>query len=1429
MVDSAQSSNLTNAINYLLDNILGLDKSSKIVEVFSSPALNKAGMITIDVKFVLGAWPKDLADFIKDFPGLKLFSIDVDPAKLTKDRNYVIDVQKDIQGKLNGFVTQYVGKAAEGISGPERAVATTATAALQDLLSSKIVEPLSGLLSTSLLALDLPNRADVTKILGDAFDTLNSEYFKAFLPGLSKTYAKLGLSEILTTLSSGATPDWAKVIHDLGDGVLGPVLDNIVDNYFLTPGSAAVNLLNGVKFTESLGKAITGLLVDFNKLDKKIIDDILGIDGSGYLETQISQLLSSGINNFVNQGFVDAVKFLSGNFDALNLEKLFDNFTGQFSIASIQNILSGFLANYSGTKLAELFITIDSLPEALVSQLGSTIASSAFGKAIGSIGFDAFAGIFGEAAASAIGAGIFNGLGALLGAGAGAIVGSVVFDFLDGLFDGAISGFIGDIIDFFKNDSPQAFYGVSFHPETNSFEYVPNSSYHKDDKGSKILDAVTQLAKTFQDKVNDIIDFVGQPATINPAFDYITAAWGKKHLGERFNFFKEGREDDKIAYTKDAEAAVTTAIGAVLRHIDFQTGNKIIAKAYDAWKAEIGTASADVAFVSTDAFVLLQNLIGLARFSNDYRQDPDKFDALIASDAAIGVTILQQYLAAESRGFNVSTTLRGTELKREEIGSAAAGDTIYLDGPAWRAKARGGDDTIYIGLARKQEVDGGTGTDTIVLAKARGAYSFKVTDRAAKQVVITDNAAGIVITVSAVELFNFNGVALSFEQAFPNQLPVITSNGGSTMAAVSIAENGVVVTTVAATDGDGDPRAYSITGGADASLFRIDAATGVLSFLTAPDFEAPGDAGRNNVYDVSVSVSDGFGSVNQAIAVRVTNLIEGTREGNVIIGTAGNDVIGAASAPSGEPFTTVRDDVILGNGGDDTAYGGDGADRLFGGAGDDVLGGDSGDDLVEGEEGNDKLYGGTGADTLRGGPGRDLLLGDAGDDVLDGGQDNDSVFGFDGNDLLAGGDGNDNLNGEVGDDILTGGAGVDILTGGPGADRFRDTAAGLNGDTITDFNPGDRIVISDAVVVGFRYALSGNTQSFTGGSLTLSKVTKGYNLGAKPATGAGIELSWSSSFVFAARGADFNGDGRDDILWRHLSGAFSNWLGQANGGFVPNDGAAYTPAPANWKIVATGDFNGDRRADILWRSDTGALSDWLGKANGGFTPNDAAAFSQVPTSWKVAGTGDFNGDGRDDILWRNEDGTTSNWLGRADGGFSPNDAKALTLVPNTWQIAAVGDFNGDGRSDILWRNVDGTISNWLGKTDGGFTVNDAAARAAVPTNWHVIGTGDFNGDGRSDILWRNDDGTFSNWLGRPDGGFSPNDAAALNQIGLAWQVVGTGDFNGDGRDDLLWRNGDGALSNWLGRPDGGFSPNDAHAFSSVPPEWQVQPTIELVI
>lgn len=116
-----------------------------------------------------------------------------------------------------------------------------------------------------------------------------------------------------------------------------------------------------------------------------------------------------------------------------------------------------------------------------------------------------------------------------------------------------------------------------------------------------------------------------------------------------------------------------------------------------------------------------------------------------------------------------------------------------------------------------------------------------------------------------------------------NRPPVITSNGGGETAAVSRPENVTTVTTVTATELDaGQVLTYSISGGADAALFAIDPNTGVLSFVAAPNFEAPTDTGANNVYDVVVEVTDGIAVDTQALAVTVTNAQEGQSGAPVI-------------------------------------------------------------------------------------------------------------------------------------------------------------------------------------------------------------------------------------------------------------------------------------------------------------------------------------------------------------------------------------------------------------------------------------------------------------------------------------------------------------------------------------------------------------------
>ena len=85
---------------------------------------------------------------------------------------------------------------------------------------------------------------------------------------------------------------------------------------------------------------------------------------------------------------------------------------------------------------------------------------------------------------------------------------------------------------------------------------------------------------------------------------------------------------------------------------------------------------------------------------------------------------------------------------------------------------------------------------------------------------------------------------------------------------------------------------------------------------------------------------------------------------------------------------------------------------------------------------------------------------------------------------------------------------------------------------------------------------------------------------------------------------------------------------------------------------------------------------------------------------------------------------------------------------------------------------------------------------------------DFNGDGRSDVLWLETvTNTVTNWLSQGDGTFAPNFVNATHHWTFPWTPQGVGDFNGDGRDDLLWSGPDYTVKNWLAQPGGGFANN----------------------
>src|SRR2546427_184775 len=115
-----------------------------------------------------------------------------------------------------------------------------------------------------------------------------------------------------------------------------------------------------------------------------------------------------------------------------------------------------------------------------------------------------------------------------------------------------------------------------------------------------------------------------------------------------------------------------------------------------------------------------------------------------------------------------------------------------------------------------------------------------------------------------------------------------------------------------------------------------------------------------------------------------------------------------------------------------------------------------------------------------------------------------------------------------------------------------------------------------------------------------------------------------------------------------------------------------------------GAFDGDRKADILWRnSSTG--ENYLYPMNGLTIASEGFLRTVADLAWQVKGIGDFNGDHKADILWRNSS-TGENYLYVMNGLSIASEGYLRTVADQAWQVKGIGDFDGDGKADILWRN-----------------------------------------------------------------------------------------------------------------------------------------------
>jgi len=284
---------------------------------------------------------------------------------------------------------------------------------------------------------------------------------------------------------------------------------------------------------------------------------------------------------------------------------------------------------------------------------------------------------------------------------------------------------------------------------------------------------------------------------------------------------------------------------------------------------------------------------------------------------------------------------------------------------------------------------------------------------------------------------------------------------------------------------------------------------------------------------------------------------------------------------------------------------------------------------------------------------------------------------------------------------------------------------------------------------------------------------------------------------------DFNGDARSDVLFRSPTGLLASWQ-VATASTLGGGGNLGDPG-ADHRYLGSADLNGDGSSDLLFRGRDGTLSAWQmsGTAitGGGTIGNPGGAYTYLDAA-------DFNGDGNADLLFFNS----------LTGGYASWDMHGTAIVgggtinsPGSgWLYKATGDFTGDGKSDMLFQDANGTFAIWtLSDTlviGGGMIANPGPS-------WFFKGAGDFNGDGKSDLLFENTDGTYASW---DLNGSAIIGGGTIGNPGAAWSLAGIGDYDGDGKSDLLFRNVDGTVATWtlddtvitgggnLGNPGTGF-------------------------